>query len=343
MKLSQDRLKPTLHPAYARLVCAYFVRQGIEIEEVLQGTSLEWNSLAKDSSFISFEQFARLARRAVEITEQPWIGLNIGLAIQTGHHGSLGYGAVVSPSVSEAIRFVVHYMSTRQRIFTASYDVSSHGLKAKLSTDVSLDDEKEFVVCAILGLIFRMAVTITGNRLENCNISLPYPEPDWVEHYHQLIPNNHLHFNQPEIAIEIPASYLQLTCLTHEASAFQMAKAECDRIKAAQERGKDILQQVRSRLLESSNGFLTQEEMAESLNVSPRTLMRKLKDEGTSYQDLLDEVRKEYAIWYLTKTNMSVDEVSESLGYLDPSNFSRTFKRWLGTTPSAFRKFYSGD
>lgn len=341
MKLLTERLKPTLHPAYARLICAYFVRQGVEIEQVLEGTNLDWQTLLKDSSFISFEQFSRLAQRSIELTGKPWIGLDIGLAIQTGHHGSLGYGAVVSPSVPEAIRFIVHYMSTRQRIFKAEYSASEQGVGITLDAEVTLNGDAEFIVCALLGLLFRMAVTITGNRLENCIIHFPYCEPDWVNEYHKLIPNNQLVFDQPRLFIEIPNDYLKLTCLTHEANAFQMAKSECERILKAHERGKDILQQVRNRLLESDHEFPTQEEMASQLNMSPRTLMRKLKDEGTSYQELLDDVRKEFAIWYLTKTDMPVDEVCESLGYKDPSNFSRTFKRWVGITPSLFRKMYS--
>ncbi|MCG8673727.1 MAG: AraC family transcriptional regulator [Pseudomonadales bacterium] len=340
MQLSSDRLKPTLHPAYARLICAYFVRQGIEIDEVLESTNLDWESLSIDANFISFEQFSRLAKRSIELTAKPWVGFDIGLAIQTGHHGSLGYGAVVSPSVNEAVSFVVHYMSTRQRIFEARYQTTPYGMEAKLELTISLDDDLEFVTCAILGLVFRMAVTITGHRLENARIRFPYPEPEWVDEYHKLIPNNEFEFSCSNISLEIPKEYLDLVCLTHEASAFQMAKSECERIKTSQERGNDILQQVRTRLLDQHQEFMSLEEMATTLSMSPRTLMRKLKEEGSSYQDVLDDVRKEYAIWYLTKTDMTIDEVCESLGYMDASNFSRTFKRWIGTTPSLFRKTY---
>ncbi|OUS09030.1 hypothetical protein A9Q81_00325 [Gammaproteobacteria bacterium 42_54_T18] len=70
-----------------------------------------------------------------------------------------------------------------------------------------------------------------------------------------------------------------------------MAKAEWERIKVSQDRGQDILQQARSRLLDGEDTFPSQEEIADQLNMSPRTLIRKLKAEGSSYQDLLDDVR----------------------------------------------------
>jgi len=94
---------------------------------------------------------------------------------------------------------------------------------------------------------------------------------------------------------------------------------------------------VQQRLLACDGAYPTLEQMAEHEHVSPRTLIRHLKDEGVSYQQLLDGVREELACWLLVHTSLSVEAVAERLGYEDTSNFSRTFRRWLGTTPRAFR------
>ena len=72
-------------------------------------------------------------------------------------------------------------------------------------------------------------------------------------------------------------------------------------------------------------------------NLSPRTLIRRLKDEGSAYQQLLDAVRQERAGWYLAHTRLSVEEIAARLGYADTSNFSRTYRRWFGRTPSQAR------
>jgi len=69
-----------------------------------------------------------------------------------------------------------------------------------------------------------------------------------------------------------------------------------------------------------------------------RTLLRKLSQEGATYQKLLDDVRKELAEWYLLQTREPIDGIAERLGYADPSNFSRTFRRWFGTPPGKFRR-----
>jgi AraC-like DNA-binding protein len=73
------------------------------------------------------------------------------------------------------------------------------------------------------------------------------------------------------------------------------------------------------------------------MHVSARTLMRKLKQEGSSYQAQVDLVRREQAVWYLCDSKESVEAIAFKLGYKDASNFSRTFRRWLGVTPKDFR------
>ena len=77
---------------------------------------------------------------------------------------------------------------------------------------------------------------------------------------------------------------------------------------------------------------------AHPTEVTRRTLIRKLKAEGTSFQELLDDVRRELAAWYLLETSLPVERIAEKLGYQDPSNFSRTFQRWFGTTPLRMRR-----
>ena len=71
--------------------------------------------------------------------------------------------------------------------------------------------------------------------------------------------------------------------------------------------------------------------------MAARTLIRHLREEGVTYQQLLDNVREELACWLLLHSSMSVEAIAERLGYQDTSNFSRTFRRWLGVTPRDFR------
>lgn len=101
----------------------------------------------------------------------------------------------------------------------------------------------------------------------------------------------------------------------------------------------DVQSQVYYRLLEDlSEGEPQMEVMAEKLNVSVRTLQRKLKEQGTSYKQLVDDVRKDLAMQYMEQSHMPIGEISYRLGFSHVSNFSRAFKRWSGDSPAEWRQ-----
>ena len=77
--------------------------------------------------------------------------------------------------------------------------------------------------------------------------------------------------------------------------------------------------------------------VAEGLNMSRRTLQRRLRDEGTSVRDIVDSVRRDLAMRYLCEREIAVAEVAFLLGFSEASAFHRAFKRWTGTTPSIYR------
>lgn len=82
---------------------------------------------------------------------------------------------------------------------------------------------------------------------------------------------------------------------------------------------------------------LSIESVAGNFNLSVRTLQRKLKEEGVSYLQVVEEVRKSLAIYYIQNSTSSIKEISSILGYAEPSGFVRAFKKWTGETPSEFR------
>lgn len=96
---------------------------------------------------------------------------------------------------------------------------------------------------------------------------------------------------------------------------------------------------VRRALLDGlPGGCTTAEEMARRLNVSKRSLQRRLAEEGTSFQALLNAIRANLSQRYLKDSNLSVPEISHLLGFRDTSSFFRAFQGWTGTTPGAFRE-----
>ena len=76
--------------------------------------------------------------------------------------------------------------------------------------------------------------------------------------------------------------------------------------------------------------------IAKTLNLTTATLRRSLRAEGSSYQQLKDDIRRDTAIYHLGRGKISMDQVAESVGFSEPTSFFRAFKRWTGVTPRAY-------
>ena len=99
-----------------------------------------------------------------------------------------------------------------------------------------------------------------------------------------------------------------------------------------------FVDEVRLLILARPGFFPDIDYVSEKLGMSTRTLRRRLKEENSSYRELLDEVRFGLAREYLGSTELPMDEVSRLLGYTEPGNFSHAFRRWSGESPSAWRQ-----
>lgn len=114
---------------------------------------------------------------------------------------------------------------------------------------------------------------------------------------------------------------------------------ECRRMISAQRLEPKMVEQVRCRLIRAMDGGDTSiERVAKDLGLSPRSLQRRLAEEGAVYTDLLGEVRAEFAKRYLARGTVSASEVAYLVGFTEPPAFFKAFKRWTGMTPRAFQQ-----
>jgi AraC-like DNA-binding protein len=156
-----------------------------------------------------------------------------------------------------------------------------------------------------------------------------------AERYEELI-KCPVHFDGPHIAIVFDADSAARPVLSGNAEL----AAEADRLsqRYLDEMSPDpTVRRVRELLLKAiASGRLDKSHVARSLNQSPSTLQRRLRRAGTSYQDLLDSMRRDLAIDHLKGGQHSLADIAFLLGFADQAGFTRAFRRWTGKTPSEF-------
>jgi AraC-like DNA-binding protein len=334
MHSEQDWLMPVVHPVYARLICADLRRKGFTERQILSGTHLQWQALHTDNSFLSFAQIRRLVLRALALSECPWLGLKVGASTQLSTHGALGVAVMACSNVAQALQLLQRFASLREGLAVVSVECQEH-LVLVFHEQLQAPDIREYVMGHLTAGLLCLLETISGQDLRRqAKISWPFAEPAWAHVYREC--SAQLEFDAPQLRIELPLTLLNQANLAADPEAYRLALRDCEQQLKHQQLG-SLSQRVQQRLLACAGQYPSLAQMAATEYIAPRTLIRHLRDEGVNYQQLLDHVRAELACWLLLQTPLSIEAIAERLGYQDSSNFSRTFRRWLGVTPRAYR------
>lgn len=335
--LLAERLKPGIHPTYSRLLCAWLQGQGYAQPDIFSGTRLQWAELVNEHRYLSLDELSRLIRRARELTGLQGVGLELGCATSVSAHGALGYAVVSSATLADMLSVLERFVSIRIRWVALTVTPEPDAVRLDVIETVALDDCREFIHGALLGTFVQMVKAVMPNQTARLDVALPFSDPDLLARYSASL-DCPMTFGASGFSISLPADLLAMPCLTADAATHRNAIRDCEQQLASLQRGGPLSQQVSIALLDQVGAFPTLEVMAERFAMSPRSLIRKLKAEGTSYQQQLDTVRKDLALWMLQETALPMEQIAERLGYQDTSNFSRTFRRWFGQTPLAMRR-----
>ena len=140
--------------------------------------------------------------------------------------------------------------------------------------------------------------------------------------------------------LEFSAETLALPLITHDQNLLETLKPVCD--AAAQERGtrKDTLRALVENEMQKAlpHGNIGKSSIAKALGLSTRTLSRRLADEGVTYAEVVDDLRRSLALQYLKDPTVSLSQITWLLGYKELTSFNHACRRWTGRSPSALRQ-----
>lgn len=145
-------------------------------------------------------------------------------------------------------------------------------------------------------------------------------------------------FNQDWCEYRFDAAILKLPLADADSNTARICEESCHKLLDQMEIEEDMVSRVCHLLLSTPGEFPKLNDIAQRLSLVSRTLRCRLASLGTSYQEILDDVRKELAIEYLRTTNLSIQEISELLDFSEVTNFRRAFLKWSEISPYQYRK-----
>ncbi len=336
--------KIELSAAYARLTLQSGVASAAEL---LQGVAITEQALA-DAEFIDASALGVLFRNYDRcVNDCAWTA-RLGSQFSIAAHGPLGFAALSAPTLGDAMDVMGTLYQSRNTAMTArTYATDTH-YRLNIEDVTGVPDFARWMMEAVLKIVEMLLSSILGHPVgKNVLISFMHAPPSKSK---QLIAGYDaaVIFNASENAIAVPIAWRQLPSPLHDESVYRANVICCRELIAAREQIGSVAFAVRNRLY---NHFDTQmvyagpscppptlDQVADAMHLTSRTLIRKLQRENTTYKEVLEGLRREYAERLLQDARLKVADVSEILGYREAANFSRAFRRWYGLSPAVWRR-----
>ncbi|BFM17552.1 AraC family transcriptional regulator [Maricurvus nonylphenolicus] len=308
--------------------------KGIDSQKILHQAGIDRTLTNDPMDRLSNETINTLCKLSVEATGDPCFGLYAGRFVHSSNIHALGFALLSSQTLfefcerlSKNVKFASQngFLEVHER----DNEIKLEGYALQLNCFESQDMFDSFMIHA-MRLLYK-------EDFAPLQVNLERPEPPrgaaQFENFFQAPvtfgnDNTSMTFNKEDMISPLIGACPELAKANDDIIASALAKLEKN----------DIVKRTEAVLIEIlSEGHITKEKVSNRLNMSASTLSLKLSQQGTSYREVLDKIRKEYSFIYVSKEEMPISEIAFRLGFADSSVFSRTFKRWTGFSPSHFR------
>lgn len=325
-------------------VAAYLEARGIPAARLLAEAGLAADTLDDPDGRLAFEAMPRVWAAAESLTGDADVGLHSAEHPRTGALGILGYVLLTSATVGDALDaaarwftvlnsgldFRLHDTADATSITLAPRDAATGTLPRHMSEGIMLGTARQIAHLASRdvaprGVAFAHAAPRHGTREHTRLFAVP------------------VRFGAAETRLEYPFSVRALPIRSHQPSIRAVLAAQAEHLAGTLARGDGVSERSRRAIAARLRMRVpTIGEIGRDLAMSPRSIQRALRDEGTTFLAVVDDVRREVGMAALQGPGTSAADVAALLGFAEPASFTRAFRRWTGEAPSAWRRRVAG-
>lgn len=320
----------------------YAEAQQLDTQAALAAAQINSEQLKDSNSRVSLQAFEELLSHLLAQRPQPLFGLNAARHVQPASWHVLGYITMNCATLGDALDRIIPFEKLVSDSGTTQLQARGSAIELTWHCQHQAPLLRQHLSENVLAAWLLYAQWLVDDASAPLKVSFAHPQPSGttVEDYQALFACP-VAFNQAHNALLIPASYLQLPVRQADAMLLhtleQHASSLLNQLQAPAQL--PVTVQVSQAIAEIlASRVPRQEDVAQHCALSLRTLQRRLQEAGSSYQQLLDEVRFAQAKTQLTGTQKPLHSIAEQLGFIEPRSFFRFFKRRAGVTPGQYRK-----
>lgn len=317
-------------------------RYGLLCAQSLAAIGLSEDALRDPDSNVELSALIALVRYAQAETRDPALGLTLARKWDLRKQGFWGYALLSSSNMRERIDGHVRYQPLR-----SPFELTMTEQGGMVALDMALpglpaDVLPTFMDWTISTSLLHLHEQL-GRKPSGLELRLSYPRQPHHERLQALF-DGELMFDAPCNRFRFPITVLERR-LQGDPYLQGLVRAQLDarleRVRAARSPAM-LVDQVRERIASLLDHDASLTRVARELGLSGRTLQRQLDAQRTSFQAMVEQVRREHALRAMRETTQSVAKLAASLGYADAASFRRAFRRWTGQSPASYRAAQRG-
>lgn len=347
--LSNPRSKTTVAMGFVTGMLAGMLRRNIDPLAALQASAVDLAAadLAYPAKRIPIEHYAALYNAINHQLDDEGFGL-FARPLPCGSFEFLCRAAISAPTLAIALERASRYL--RIVLPDLAVDIHKTGKTAEIRLRETRplaaqlnDPGRVFAFEWLLRLLHGLACWLVGRGLALDSVSFPYTRPEHADDY-ALIYTENFAFQRPAeqaqgiLVAQLNPNLLDLPIRRDEAALVAFLEGAPGKLTTLYRRDRAMVIRVRDLLRNALPKLPNQEEVAKQLFLSPRTLHRRLEEEGSSFRAIKDALRRDMALARLAKSRDPIAQVAADLGYADPSAFYRACVEWTGMAPARYRQ-----
>jgi len=335
----------TVYPvAKIALVLDALAAEGVPKEDALRRVRLAEASISSPATRVSLNQVIDCCSYAAERSHDPHFAYHTGLRFHVSAYGMYGFAILSSINYRQTMKFAVKYHQLATPLVTMEFK-ENDGCGIWLLNPLSyarIDARLyKFIVEMQFGIMLSLHRDFMGSSFFVREFQVTYPPSSDASKYAALFGAPVL-FGQSANRLLFDSGWLDGTPRLGNEIAYSTLVSLCDaQIEEFQFR-RGLVGEVRQILMKNLMRPKRFQDVAQNLGMSARTLRRKLREENSSFRQVVDELRRDVAIRYLRETDLPVKDIAESLGFSDAANFRQAFRRWTKAAPYEFKHLFKG-
>ena len=303
---------------------------------LLREMGLREEQLADPDRRIPLRSIPKFWRAVDARLGDPLFGLRSGSEVRLRDFGLVGYTMAFSSSLRAALERLARYGRIVSEALTVTLETQGGGTWVRIDVQPEVQAFR-LAADSRLAIVVSACREMTGTAMAPRSIRFPYRRPQDVREYERFF-RCPLEYEAPATSFLLRDEDLDRPVVQADPNLIryldQLAQEALEALSATERLEDHVRRAIWPRL---ASGVPALGDVARDLGMSARTLQRRLRRAGTSFASLVDRFRREMAPALLRDGRLAVSEVAFLLGYADPSSFQRAFRRWTGTSPSAFR------